>query len=146
MWTGWIALCGTMFTYMDGMVHPYYTVAMAPAVSALVGLGGVWAWRHRAHRSGVAALAVMITLAAGWSVWLLHRAGLGPTWPRWAIGLAAVAAVVMIGSRWATAGPGRGPARGHRRCHRIRYRHREPRPTTGPSPTRCTPRRMADRR
>ena len=100
VWTGWIAVCGTMFTYMDGMVHPYYTVAMAPAISALVGLGAVWAWRHRAHRSGVAALAVMITLAAGWSVWLLHRADLGPTWPRWVIGTAALAAIVMTASRW----------------------------------------------
>ena len=43
----------------------------------------------------------MIALAAGWSVWLLHRAGLGPAWPRWAIGLFAVGAVVMVGSRWA---------------------------------------------
>ena len=101
MWTSWIMLCGTMFTYMDGMVHPYYTVAMAPAVGAVVGLGGVWAWRYRSRRSGVAASAAMIALAAGWSGWLLHRAGLGPTWPRWAIGLLAVAAVVMIGSRWA---------------------------------------------
>ena len=39
MWTGWIMLCGTMFTYMDGMVHPYYTVAMAPAVRRVGGPG-----------------------------------------------------------------------------------------------------------
>ena len=139
MWTSWIALCGTMFTYMDGMVHPYYTVAMAPAIGALVGLGGVWAWRHRAHRSGVAALAVMIVLAAGWSVWLLHRAGLGPAWPRWAIGLSAMGAAVLVGSRWAR------PALigGCSRPSPVSARSGSPPPprrTTGPFPTRCTPR------
>ncbi len=26
-----------VFSFMDGIIHPYYTVALAPAVAALVG-------------------------------------------------------------------------------------------------------------
>ena len=100
LWSGWIALCGTVFTYMDGMAHPYYTVAMAPAVSALVGLGAVWAWRSRAPGLGAPALALMIALAAGWSIWLLHRSSVGPPQLRWLIGVTAVCAVGALGLRW----------------------------------------------
>ncbi|CAN5362739.1 glycosyltransferase family 39 protein [soil metagenome] len=95
-WGGWLLLCGTVFSYMDGMVHPYYTVAMAPALGALIGLGGVWAWRRRANWDGRAALAAMIATAALWAVLLLHSAGFGPVWLRWGIGIAAVAAIGML--------------------------------------------------
>ncbi len=95
-WGGWLLLCGSVFSYMDGMVHPYYTVAMAPAIGALVGLGGVWAWRRRTGWDGRVAMAAMITLGAGWAILLLHRAGLGPVWIRWGIAIAAIAAVATL--------------------------------------------------
>ena len=43
-----------VFSYMGGMVHPYYTVALAPAIAGLVGIGAVWAWRIEG-RAGTAA-------------------------------------------------------------------------------------------
>jgi 4-amino-4-deoxy-L-arabinose transferase-like glycosyltransferase len=102
-WAGWILLSGGVFSYSDGMVHPYYTVALAPAVSALVGLGGMLAWRHRSGWDGRAAFAAMMTSAAGWAVLLLHRNAFGPPGLRWAIGAAALGALglLIIGSlRW----------------------------------------------
>ena len=48
---------GVVLSYMGGTVHPYYTVALAPAIAALIGLGGVWAWRRRAAWDGRFALA-----------------------------------------------------------------------------------------
>lgn len=36
---GWFALTGLVFSLMGGAMHPYYTVLMAPATAALVGLG-----------------------------------------------------------------------------------------------------------
>ena len=32
---------------MKGIIHPYYTVALAPAIGALVGIGAVALWRVR---------------------------------------------------------------------------------------------------
>ena len=39
LWGGWLLVTGLVFSYMAGIIHPYYTVAIAPAVAALVGLG-----------------------------------------------------------------------------------------------------------
>ena len=46
---GWLLIVGVTFAYMQGTIHPYYTVALAPAIGALVGIGGVLAW-HRARQ------------------------------------------------------------------------------------------------
>ncbi|GAA1908384.1 ArnT family glycosyltransferase [Williamsia serinedens] len=95
MWGGWLVVTGLIFSYMSGTIHPYYTVALAPAIGALVGLGAAFAWRLRDRLDGRLALAAMIALAAGWSVVLLSRNDFGPTWTRWAIGV--VAAVCALG-------------------------------------------------
>jgi 4-amino-4-deoxy-L-arabinose transferase-like glycosyltransferase len=49
MWGGWLLIVGITFAYMQGTIHPYYTVALAPAIGALIGTGGVLAW-HRARQ------------------------------------------------------------------------------------------------
>jgi len=98
MFGGWLAACALVFGYMSGMVHPYYTVAMAPAVAGLVGIGAVWAWRHRTGWDGRMALAAMTTLTAVWSAILLHRNNVGPEWLPWLVGgVASIAAVVLLG-------------------------------------------------
>jgi 4-amino-4-deoxy-L-arabinose transferase-like glycosyltransferase len=96
MWSGWLLVTGLVFSTMGGVVHPYYVVALAPAVAALVGLGGWWAWRQRGSWDGRIALAAMVVLAAWWSVRLLHHAAFGPAWTRWAIAVLAVAAAVGV--------------------------------------------------
>ena len=100
MFTGWLLVSALVFSYMSGMVHPYYTVAMAPAVAGLVGLGGAWAWRNRAGADGRIALATMIVATAGWSAILMHRNAFGPTWLPWTlagVSLLTVAAVLGPG-------------------------------------------------
>ena len=103
MWTLWFLVSALVFSYMTGLAHPYYTIALAPAIGALVGLGSAWAWRVRAGWDGKLAISVMVLLAAGWAIILLKRAGLGPVWTRWTIGAAAVIAVVLLiaaATRW----------------------------------------------
>ena len=38
LWGGWLLVTGAVFSFMAGTVHPYYNVALAPAVAALVGI------------------------------------------------------------------------------------------------------------
>jgi 4-amino-4-deoxy-L-arabinose transferase-like glycosyltransferase len=58
-----------VFSFMSGIVHPYYSVILAPAIGALVGAGVVelWAWRRRSVVGGLvlgAAVAITAVLAA----------------------------------------------------------------------------------
>jgi 4-amino-4-deoxy-L-arabinose transferase-like glycosyltransferase len=96
LWGGWLIVTALVFSYMSGVVHPYYTVALAPALGALIGLGGVWAWRHRSGWDGRLALAAMIAAAAVWALVLLHRAHFGPDWLHWLMTGVAVAAALAI--------------------------------------------------
>jgi 4-amino-4-deoxy-L-arabinose transferase-like glycosyltransferase len=47
MWGVWLAVHAVVFSFMSGVIHSYYVVAMAPAVGALVGGGVVAMWRSR---------------------------------------------------------------------------------------------------
>ena len=54
LWGGWALVTGLTFSYMSGTIHPYYTVALAPALGALVAVGGreFWAPAGVAGRAG----------------------------------------------------------------------------------------------
>ncbi|WP_433318963.1 ArnT family glycosyltransferase [Micromonospora chersina] len=47
LWGGWLLVTGLIFSFMSGIFHAYYTVALAPAVGALVGIGSTLLWRAR---------------------------------------------------------------------------------------------------
>ncbi|MGW4153813.1 ArnT family glycosyltransferase [Micromonospora chersina] len=47
LWGGWLLVTGLIFSFMSGIFHAYYTVALAPAVGALVGIGATVLWRAR---------------------------------------------------------------------------------------------------
>ncbi len=96
-WGTWLVMTGVVFSFMGGMVHPYYTVALAPAIAALVGIGAVWAWRRRSRWDGRCALAAMIVLAAVRSAILLHSNAFGLAWL--VAGLGAVSAVGVLWPR-----------------------------------------------
>jgi 4-amino-4-deoxy-L-arabinose transferase-like glycosyltransferase len=98
MWGTWLVVTGVVFSFMGGTVHPYYTVALAPAIAALVGIGAVWAWRRRSSWDGRCALAAMIALAALPSADLLQRNAFGPAWLPWLI--VSLAAVSALGVLW----------------------------------------------
>lgn len=69
LWGLWLLTHALVFSFMSGIVHPYYSVILAPAIGALVGAGLVdlWAWRARSVAGGVvlgAAVATTALLAA----------------------------------------------------------------------------------
>jgi 4-amino-4-deoxy-L-arabinose transferase-like glycosyltransferase len=98
LWGGWLLVTGLVFSYMAGIIHPYYTVAIAPAVAALVGLGITTLWRDRATVSARVTLAVVLALTIGWAGYLLSRTTWQP-WLTWAVpvvGLVGVAALLGV--------------------------------------------------
>jgi 4-amino-4-deoxy-L-arabinose transferase-like glycosyltransferase len=73
VWGGWLLVTGITFSLMAGIFHEYYTVALAPAVAALVGMGAVEAWENRHRSLGSVTLAAATAAAATWSFILLSR-------------------------------------------------------------------------
>ncbi|MEZ5101560.1 MAG: glycosyltransferase family 39 protein [Thermoleophilia bacterium] len=94
LWGGWLVVTGAVLSLMDGIVHPYYAVALAPAVGALVGIGGRELWRARRWLAARAVLALGIAGTTGWSWALLDRT---PDWQPWLRYASAAAAAVAIG-------------------------------------------------
>ncbi|MPZ85021.1 MAG: glycosyl transferase [Actinophytocola sp.] len=111
LWGGWLVLTGLVFSLMGGIIHPYYAVALAPAIGAVVGVAGVRLWTGRTNRPAAVAMAAMVAVTAVWSFILLDRTDSWLPWLRWVIlaGGVVVATGLALGGgragRWvATAG------------------------------------------
>jgi 4-amino-4-deoxy-L-arabinose transferase-like glycosyltransferase len=85
MWGGWLIVTGVIFSYMQGIVHPYYTVALAPAVGALVGIGATMLWNRRQGVTASILLAITVVLTAAWEFILLNRVSGWLPWLRYSI-------------------------------------------------------------
>jgi 4-amino-4-deoxy-L-arabinose transferase-like glycosyltransferase len=73
LWGGWLLVTGLTFSYMKGTIHPYYTIALAPAIAALVAVGGHALWVRRQEWSARAWMAAMVFASGLWSYTLLAR-------------------------------------------------------------------------
>ncbi len=73
VWGGWLVVTALTFSFMAGIFHAYYTVALAPAVAALVGMGAVEAWQKRHHPVATVALSAATAAASVWGFILLTR-------------------------------------------------------------------------
>lgn len=97
----WLLLDGIVLSFMSGTVHPYYSLAIAPPIAGLVGIGVVeawWAresstaWRAVTARTGLAA---MIAVGGVWAFILLDRESSWFPWLRWAVLAVAIATAVL---------------------------------------------------
>jgi 4-amino-4-deoxy-L-arabinose transferase-like glycosyltransferase len=101
LWGGWLLVTGLTFSLMAGIFHAYYTVALAPAVAALVGIGGHLVWQHRRswEAGPIAAVAVLLTTATAFL--LLGRSADFVPWLRWLVlPVGILAALALVALRW----------------------------------------------
>jgi 4-amino-4-deoxy-L-arabinose transferase-like glycosyltransferase len=95
LWGGWLLVSAVVFSFGSGVIHTYYTVALVPAIAALIAIGGALLWRerHTLLARMTAALAVLVT--ASWSWVLLDRT---PQWESWMrVLIPASAAIAVVG-------------------------------------------------
>ena len=74
LWAGWLVVTWIVFSLMGGIFHEYYTVALVPAIGALVGIGAVLLWRVRSRLWSRLVLAAVIAGSGVWGFVLLTRA------------------------------------------------------------------------
>ena len=96
VWGGWLLVTGLVFSYMSGIIHPYYTIALSPAIGALVGIGATGLWRIRHTWLARITLAAALVATAGWAWALLDRSPSWLPWLRVVIVAAAAGAVGLI--------------------------------------------------
>jgi 4-amino-4-deoxy-L-arabinose transferase-like glycosyltransferase len=107
-WTGWLLVTFVAFSFMSGIIHPYYSVALAPAVAALVAMGSVDLWRLRGHRFALPFLAVVLAVSTWWSFVLLGRSSDFVPWLRWVVLVAGILGVAGFVATVFVRGPLRG--------------------------------------
>ncbi len=73
LWGSWLVVTGLTLSFGAGIIHPYYAVALAPAIGALVGLGGAALWATRGRLGARVVLAGAIAATAWMAVVLLRR-------------------------------------------------------------------------
>lgn len=68
---GWLVVTWLIFSFMSGIFHSYYTVALSPAIATLAaaGIALLWAHRHTVWAPFTAAFTVIST--AVWSYYLI---------------------------------------------------------------------------
>ncbi|MFJ2771655.1 glycosyltransferase family 39 protein [Streptomyces sp. NPDC087300] len=95
-WGGSLLMTAAVFSFMAGIFHQYYTVALAPYVAALVGMGATVLWEERAKWRARGVLGAAVAGTAVWSYVLLGRAPDYLPWLRWAVLVAGGAAAVGL--------------------------------------------------
>ncbi|MDQ1513529.1 MAG: hypothetical protein QOC59_1371 [Microbacteriaceae bacterium] len=103
---GTLVVTALAFSFGAGIIHPYYAVALAPAIGGLVGAGSALLWaRWDAPWARIAAAAVVVGTAA-WSWVLLSQAATFLPWLKVLVAVAAVVAAVamVLGPRVASLG------------------------------------------
>ncbi|WP_425487207.1 glycosyltransferase family 39 protein [Mycolicibacterium sediminis] len=88
LWGGWLVVTAAVFSFAGGIVHSYYTVALAPAIGAVIGIGSMALWRNRSDVRVASAMASTVAVTVVLAAVLLTRHA---DWPAWsAVGIAGV--------------------------------------------------------
>lgn len=96
---GWLLVDGLVLSYMHGMIHPYYSLSIAPAVAAMFAIGVQQCWVRRENWWYRAGFVVLVLGTAVWSWWVLGRNVGWLPGLRWAVlGLTAAASLALIGT------------------------------------------------
>ncbi|MDT0344442.1 ArnT family glycosyltransferase [Streptomyces litchfieldiae] len=85
LWGTWLLTHWLVFSHMRGIFHEYYTVALAPGIAAVVGMGATVLWRRRRRPLAAVTLAAATALTAWWSYVLLGRAEDWHPWLRYVV-------------------------------------------------------------
>ncbi|WP_327331594.1 ArnT family glycosyltransferase [Streptomyces anulatus] len=84
-WGGALIMTAAVFSFMAGIFHQYYTVALAPYVAALVAMGVTVLWEERGAWWPRAVLAGTVVVTVVWAYVLLGRTPDYLPWLRWAV-------------------------------------------------------------
>jgi 4-amino-4-deoxy-L-arabinose transferase-like glycosyltransferase len=102
LWGGWLIVTAIVFSFGQGVIHTYYTVALAPAIGAVIGIGAYQIHIHRHTRRSCLLAAMAVGSSATWAYVLLDRT---PHWLPWlrvailVLAMLAIAGLLLAATR-----------------------------------------------
>ncbi|GAA3916136.1 hypothetical protein GCM10023084_79210 [Streptomyces lacrimifluminis] len=99
LWGGSLLITMVIFSFMQGIFHEYYTVALAPYIAPLVGMGAAQLWQERDRMWASLTLAGAMTATAVWGYVLLNRSSDYLPWLKWLVlvgGLTAALGLIFV--------------------------------------------------
>jgi 4-amino-4-deoxy-L-arabinose transferase-like glycosyltransferase len=100
IWGGSLLITMVVFSYMAGIFHQYYTVALAPYMAAVIGMGSTLLWEKRKDIWASLTLAAAVVASAAWGYVLLNRTSDYLPWLKWLVligGLVSALGLVFAG-------------------------------------------------
>ena len=77
LFVGWLVVTALAFSFMAGIFHAYYTVALAPPIAGVFAIGASLLWARRGELLARIGMATLVLVTAFWAWSLLNEA---PTW------------------------------------------------------------------
>jgi len=96
LWGGAMVVTALVFSFMEGTVHPYYAVALAPLIAATIATSSRELWRGRDNVVVRIVLAAMIAVTGIWSYVLLGRDSSWLPWLRWVVLIGSLAGAALL--------------------------------------------------
>jgi 4-amino-4-deoxy-L-arabinose transferase-like glycosyltransferase len=81
LWGGWLMTCLVFFSMVEGIFHAYYTIMLAPALGALVGMGASQFWDWQKEHPAARCLWILAAgLTLGFQIYAASQYGLTGLW------------------------------------------------------------------
>jgi 4-amino-4-deoxy-L-arabinose transferase-like glycosyltransferase len=96
LFSGWLLVTAVFFSFMAGIFHAYYTVALAPPLAGVVAVGGSLLWSRRSEPWARIIAAATVVLTGFWAYTLLAEASTWLPWLKWVVLLLSVVAGVLL--------------------------------------------------
>ncbi|MFD3614280.1 glycosyltransferase family 39 protein [Streptomyces sp. NPDC058676] len=99
VWGGSLLITMMVFSYMAGIFHQYYTIALAPYIAAVIGMGSATLWEKRGEMWASLTLAAASVAGAAWGYVLLNRTPDYLPWLKWLVligGLVAALGLIFV--------------------------------------------------
>ncbi|WEV59286.1 glycosyltransferase family 39 protein [Bifidobacterium sp. ESL0728] len=95
VWGGWLAVTWLTFSFMGGIFHQYYTVALAPAVAVMVAVAAQNLWERRDALWSRLLATILVLVSTLWAAQLLSRSSWLP-WLRPAVLIVGIVATLAL--------------------------------------------------
>lgn len=73
LWGGWLLVTAAVISFANGILHQYYTVALAPAIAAGIGIGATGLWRNRFDIRAAATMSATVVITVVLAAVMLSR-------------------------------------------------------------------------